>query len=166
VCPALASSSTVAVSESASCTMAAASSSCASAGPSEPTAPSRAQHVARWINVAEIATWAQLRDSSDCHSGSPSDVKVFVKAQSSLTKLFCFSTLEGETPSLRTPCPVNWWYLWRTQGTTSTCIERVALSRATRTRNSQKILHPTPQPQICVSEEEGDVCDTVIEVCN
>ena len=61
--------------------------------------------------------------------------------------LFCFSTLEAESPSLRTPCPVNWWYLWRTQGTTSTCIERAALSRATRTRNSQKIPNPNPQPQ-------------------
>ena len=39
MCPALASSSTVAVSDAAPCMMAAASSSCASAGPSEPTAP-------------------------------------------------------------------------------------------------------------------------------
>ena len=68
MCVALASSSTVAVSEAASCMMAAASSSCASAGPSEPTAPTQAQHVARWIDVAEIPTWARLRDSSDCHS--------------------------------------------------------------------------------------------------
>jgi hypothetical protein len=70
VCPALASSSTfaVAVSESASCTMAAASSSCASAGPSELTVSSRAQHVTRWINVAEIPPLAWLRDLSDCHS--------------------------------------------------------------------------------------------------
>ena len=47
--------------------MAAASSSCASAGPSEPTAPTQAQHVARWIDVTEILTWARLRGSSDCH---------------------------------------------------------------------------------------------------
>jgi hypothetical protein len=68
VCLALVSSSTVAVSDAASCMMAAASSSCASAGPSEPTAPTQAQHVARWIDVAEIPTWARLRGSSDCHS--------------------------------------------------------------------------------------------------
>jgi hypothetical protein len=46
VCLALASCSTASVSEAASCT-AAASASCASAGPSDPTAPTRAQHVAR-----------------------------------------------------------------------------------------------------------------------
>ena len=56
VCHALASSSTVAVSDVAFCMMAAASSSCASAGPSEPTAPTQAQHVTRWIDVAEIPT--------------------------------------------------------------------------------------------------------------
>ena len=69
MCLPLVSSSTVAVSDAASCTMAAAaSSSCASAGPSEPTAPTQAQHVARWNDVAEIPTWAWLRGSSDCHS--------------------------------------------------------------------------------------------------
>ena len=60
VCHALVSSSTVAVSDAASCTMAAASSSCASAGPSEPTAPTQAQHVARWKDEAEIPTSARL----------------------------------------------------------------------------------------------------------
>ena len=59
VCLPLVSSSTVAVADAASCTMAAASSSCASAGPSEPTAPTQAQHVARWIDVAESPTWAR-----------------------------------------------------------------------------------------------------------
>ena len=49
-------------------TMAAASSSCASAGPSEPTAPTQAQHVARWNDEAEIPTWARLRGLSDSHS--------------------------------------------------------------------------------------------------
>ena len=73
MCHALASSSTVIVSDAASCTMAAAtmagaSSSCASAGPSEPTAPTQAQHVARWIDVVEIPTWARLQGSSDSHS--------------------------------------------------------------------------------------------------
>ena len=48
MCPPLVSSSTVVVSDAASCMMAAVSSSCASAGPSEPTAPTQAQHVARW----------------------------------------------------------------------------------------------------------------------
>ena len=33
-----------------------------------PLACIQAQHVARWIDVAEIPTWARLRDSSDCHS--------------------------------------------------------------------------------------------------
>ena len=68
MCLPLVSSSTVAVSDAASCMMAAASPSCASAGPSEPTAPTQAQHVARWFEVAEIPTWARLRGSSDCHS--------------------------------------------------------------------------------------------------
>ena len=69
-CPSSVSSSMVAVSDAASCMKVAASSSCASAGPSEPTAPTQAQHVARWIDVAEIPTWARrrLRGSSDCHS--------------------------------------------------------------------------------------------------
>jgi hypothetical protein len=71
VCLALVSSSAqaVAVSDAESCMMAAASSSCASAGPSEPTMPTQAQHatVARCIDVAEIPTWARLRGSSDCH---------------------------------------------------------------------------------------------------
>ena len=74
MCLALASSSTVAVSDAASCTMAAASSSCASAGPSEPTAPTQAQHVARWIDVAGIPTgpshsvWPAISDvaNSQC----------------------------------------------------------------------------------------------------
>ena len=61
MCLPLVSSSTVAVADAASCTMAAASSSCASAGPSEPTAPTQAQHVARWNDEAEIPTWARLR---------------------------------------------------------------------------------------------------------
>ena len=68
MCLAFVSSSTVAVSDAASCTMAAVLSSCASAGPSELTAPTQAQHVARGIDVAEIPTWARLRGSSDCHS--------------------------------------------------------------------------------------------------
>ena len=68
MCLPVVSSSTVAVSDVASCTMAAASSSCASAGPSEPTAPTQAQHVARWSDVAEIPTWARLRGLSDSHS--------------------------------------------------------------------------------------------------
>ena len=68
MCPLSVSSSTVVVSDAASYMMAAASSSCASAGPSEPTAPTQAQHVARWIDGAEIPTWARLRGSSDCHS--------------------------------------------------------------------------------------------------
>ena len=67
MCVPVVSSSTVAVSDAASCTMAAASSSCASAGPSEPTAPTQAQHVARWSDVAEIPTWARLRGSSGSH---------------------------------------------------------------------------------------------------
>ena len=66
-CIALSFCSTASVSESVSC-MAAVLVSCASAGPIEPTAPTRAQHVARWINVAEIPTWAQLRVSCGCHS--------------------------------------------------------------------------------------------------
>ena len=68
MCLPVVSSSTVAVSDAASCTMAAASSSCASAGPSEPTAPTQAQHVARWNDEAEIPTWARLRGTSDSHS--------------------------------------------------------------------------------------------------
>jgi hypothetical protein len=68
VCNALVSSSTVAVSDVASCMMAAASSSFDSAGPSELTAPTQAQHVARWIDGAEIPTWARLRGLSDCYS--------------------------------------------------------------------------------------------------
>ena len=68
MCLVLVSSSTVAVSDVASCTMAAAWSSCASAGPSEPTAPTQAQHVSRWIDVAEIPIWPRLRGSSGCHS--------------------------------------------------------------------------------------------------
>ena len=51
MCPPSVSSSTVVVSDAASCMMAAASSSCASAGPSEPTAPTQAQHVARCIQA-------------------------------------------------------------------------------------------------------------------
>ena len=65
MCFELASSSTVAVSDAASCTMAVASSTDSNAGPSEPTAPTQAQHVARWNDVAEIPTWARLRGSSD-----------------------------------------------------------------------------------------------------
>ena len=68
MCLPVVSSSTVAVSDAASSTMAAASSSCASAGPSEPTAPTQAQHVARWNDEAEIPTSVRLRVSSDSHS--------------------------------------------------------------------------------------------------
>ena len=68
MCPPSVSSSTVVVSDAASCMMAAASSSSASAGPSEPTAPTQAQHVARWNDEAEIPTWARLRGLSDSHS--------------------------------------------------------------------------------------------------
>ena len=68
MCLMLVSSSTVAVSDAAPCMMAAALSSCASAGPSEPTAPTQAQHAARWNDEAEIPTWARLRGTSDSHS--------------------------------------------------------------------------------------------------
>ena len=68
MCLPVVSSSTVAVSDATSSTMAAASSSCASAGPSELTAPTQAQHVARWNDEAEIPTWARLRGTSDSHS--------------------------------------------------------------------------------------------------
>ena len=54
VCHALESSSTVAVSDAASCMMAAASSSCASAGPSEPTAP--LVHLVRYLQPSLATT--------------------------------------------------------------------------------------------------------------
>ena len=70
-------SSTVAVSDVESCTMTASSLSCASAGPSEPTAPTQAQHVARWNDEAEIladaASCTMAAASSSCASAGPSE---------------------------------------------------------------------------------------------
>jgi hypothetical protein len=72
VCLALVSSSTVAVSDAASCTMAAASSSrsCASAGSSELTAPTQAQHVACCIQV-KGSRWAEIPLALMMHPNCP-----------------------------------------------------------------------------------------------